>query len=144
MGKSERIQDLFEKLGNIGPKEKETIEISKIISDVIGMLLDARISKGMTQRDLADRSGIKQSAIARMEKMNVIPRLDTLVKVAYHLGVKIQFEDKLNEVQYCAIISNPTITVESTTYYFENDQNSFDSPKPEIIYKAKPQWGCNL
>jgi transcriptional regulator with XRE-family HTH domain len=141
MKEFESVQDIFERLENMGPKEKETLEISKVLSDVIGMLLDARISKEMTQRDLAKISGIKQSAIARMERMKVIPRLDTVIKVAYHLGVKIKFEGKKNEVQYCAIITDPTIKLESTPYFFENGQNSLVSPSFEYMYKTKEQWG---
>lgn len=43
---------------------------------------------GMTQRELADRTGIVQSHIAKIEVNTIMVRLDTLAKIAEGLGVK--------------------------------------------------------
>ena len=40
----------------------------------------------MTQRDLAEASGLKQPAIARIESMRSVPRVDTLLKLLVPLG----------------------------------------------------------
>lgn len=45
-------------------------------------LMDARIKKGLTQGQLADRVGTKQSAIARLESGKYNPSLHLLEKVA--------------------------------------------------------------
>ncbi|MGH2573205.1 MAG: helix-turn-helix domain-containing protein [Actinomycetota bacterium] len=42
------------------------------------VLLQARKRAGLSQRDLAARAGMPQSAIARIEKGVVLPRVDTL------------------------------------------------------------------
>ena len=68
---------------------REFFDISEIISAIIGDLVAARVRKGWTQRDLAAACGIQQSAIARMERFQVMPRLDTIVKIARELDIKI-------------------------------------------------------
>ena len=40
----------------------------------------------MTQIQLANLSGVKQPAIARMEKGECVPNFNTLLKVLYALG----------------------------------------------------------
>lgn len=64
----------------------EEIEIiSKLVTEVI----ERRIELGLSQRDLATISGVKQPAIARFETLGTIPRLDTLIKILKALGLKI-------------------------------------------------------
>ncbi|MDB5254679.1 MAG: Helix-turn-helix domain protein [Candidatus Nomurabacteria bacterium] len=47
-----------------------------------GMVEQARISKGMTQVELAKKIGTKQSAIARIENGSSLPSLTILQKIA--------------------------------------------------------------
>lgn len=56
----------------------DTIKIAEKLGSVISELLKLRVDKGLTQRDLAEITGLKQSAIARLEKLNAIPRMDTI------------------------------------------------------------------
>ena len=48
-----------------------------------------REKRGLSQRELAERLGTTQSAIARLEAGNVSPSLPTLDKVAEALGVEL-------------------------------------------------------
>jgi transcriptional regulator with XRE-family HTH domain len=59
---------------------------------------DLREKRGLTQKELAERLGTTQSAIARLEAGNIAPSLPTLDKVAAALGVElvVSFVD-LNE-----------------------------------------------
>ena len=52
---------------------------------------------GLTQRQLAEKCGIKQSAIARIERIQVIPRLDTLLKIAKCLECTISIDNVITE-----------------------------------------------
>lgn len=57
---------------------------------IISELIAARLRKGMTQRQLADRIGTKQSAIARLEAGNVNPSIGFLNKAASVMGYKLK------------------------------------------------------
>lgn len=62
-------------------REKINFEVS-----LIGKMIEAREAKGMSQRELAELSGVKQPAIARIESMKTTPQIDTLLKVLAPLG----------------------------------------------------------
>lgn len=61
---------------------------------LISQLIAARTKKGMTQKELADKMGTKQSAIARLEAGNVNPSLGFLEKIASVLGAKLHIQLK--------------------------------------------------
>ena len=63
--------------------EKDEIQL-KI--DFAGKLIEAREQKGISQKRLAEMSGMKQPAIARLERMQTTPQIDTLFKVLKPLG----------------------------------------------------------
>jgi DNA-binding XRE family transcriptional regulator len=71
----------------VSPAERERInfEIS-----LIGKMIEAREEKGLSQRKLAEISGVKQPAIARLESMKATPQIDTLFKVLHPLGYTIE------------------------------------------------------
>ena len=71
----------------VSPAERERInfEIS-----LIGKMIEARGEKGLSQRELAEMSGVKQPAIARLESMKTTPQIDTLFKVLHPLGYTIE------------------------------------------------------
>lgn len=57
-------------------------------------LIQARIDAGLTQKELAERSGIRQSNISRIESGSATPTLQTLKAIANGIGkkLKITFE----------------------------------------------------
>ena len=67
----------------VSPAEKAQIEFETAL---IGKIIEAREEKGLSQRDLADISGVKQPAIARLESMRSTPQIDTLFKILSPLG----------------------------------------------------------
>jgi len=56
---------------------------------VISQLISARLKKGLTQKDVAEKLGTRQSAIARLESGNVNPTLEFLQKIAQAMGYKL-------------------------------------------------------
>jgi hypothetical protein len=53
---------------------------------LIGELIKARQEKGLSQKKLEELSGVKQPVIARMEKGQTSPQIDTILKVLAPLG----------------------------------------------------------
>ncbi len=98
------FNEAIEEIKSSGSIEKETIEIAEEISRIVGDIAEARFRSGLTQRQLAEKSGIKQSAIARMESLQAIPRLDTLVKIARCLDVKINVDSISTEISKMGIV----------------------------------------
>lgn len=87
-----RIEDyrlLWNQVKDKSPEKKKTVEVAEQMAQIIDEIISARLDKGLSQRDLAKLCNMKQSTVAWMETFQAVPRLDTLVKIAYSLGVKI-------------------------------------------------------
>lgn len=54
------------------------------------MMIDARLEKNMTQKQLAEVSGVRQSNISRIENGTCTPTLTTLCEIASALGKKLK------------------------------------------------------
>lgn len=83
----ERWSDLDKEIRSISNSEKMQIDL---VADLVDEIIDVRQSLGLTQRDLAERTGLKQSAIARIESGGAIPRLDTVLRIALAMGLKFK------------------------------------------------------
>jgi ribosome-binding protein aMBF1 (putative translation factor) len=64
---------------------------------VVLQLIELREKHGWSQRDLAERAGMKQPQLARLETGQVEPKLDTLQRLAKAMNSRltIRFEDDL-------------------------------------------------
>ena len=56
---------------------------------IIGRILDARKDAGITQAELGELSGVKQTFIARLENNKTDPQLTTVLKVLRPLGMTL-------------------------------------------------------
>jgi len=81
------ITDYMNDETRVSPAERERINFEV---SIIGKLIEAREEKGLSQRALAELSGVKQPAIARLESMKATPQIDTLFKVLHPLGYTIE------------------------------------------------------
>lgn len=77
------FSDYMNDESRVSKAEKAQIEFETAL---IRKLVEAREAKGLSQRDLAELSGVKQPAIARLESMKSTPQIDTLFKVLSPLG----------------------------------------------------------
>ncbi len=59
---------------------------------IIQAMLDARKSAGMTQKELAEKTGIAQGDISRLETGNANPSLKTLQRLAEGMGMRLKLE----------------------------------------------------
>ncbi len=85
--------DLFENV-KLNNEQKEYFKYVDMTNEIIVQLINRRLELGITQRQLATKSEIKQPMIARIEKFESIPRIDTVVKLADALGLKITISSK--------------------------------------------------
>lgn len=83
MKKHLTFDEMFHDDEFVCPEERERINFEV---SLIGKIIEAREAKGLSQRDLAELSGVKQPAIARIESMKSTPQIDTLIKVLMPLG----------------------------------------------------------
>ena len=67
----------------------EEIAESDLEAELIMALIDARESQGVSQRSLEELSGIRQPAIARIERGTNSPTVETLIKLLTPLGKKL-------------------------------------------------------
>lgn len=81
------FNEMFEDDDFVTPEEREKINFEV---SLIGKMIEAREAKGISQRKLAEISGVKQPAIARMENMKTVPQIDTLLKVLVPLGYTLE------------------------------------------------------
>ncbi len=86
MKASNKFSDFYNDDANVSPAERAKIEFEV---ELIGKLIAAREAKGLTQQQLAEAAGVKQSAVARMETLKATPQIDTLFKVLTPMGFKL-------------------------------------------------------
>ena len=76
-------------------KEYEAIQPEM---DVIRAIVDARTSQNLTQKELAERTGINQADISKLENVTRNPSVNLLKRLAEGMGMalKIEFVPKQN------------------------------------------------
>lgn len=76
------------------PKFAEAWAETELEDQIKRILIQARIDAGLNQKELAEKSGIRQSNISRIENGSAIPTLQTLNAIAKGVGkkLKISFE----------------------------------------------------
>ena len=79
--KSEALKD---------PKIKEAYDSFELDFSIIRQILDKRLKRGISQKDLAKKIGTGQSAISRLESGNYNPTLSFLKKISEALGSKLE------------------------------------------------------
>ena len=70
-------------------KEYETLQPQY---EVVKQIISAREELHITQKDLAERTGIRQSNISRLERGNYNPSVEFLRKIAKGLGKEMHIE----------------------------------------------------
>ena len=66
--------------------------------DVIRAMMDARISQNLTQKELAERTGINQADISKLENGTRNPSLKLLKRLADGMGMTLKIEFVPKEV----------------------------------------------
>lgn len=76
------------------PEIKKEYELLRAEYEAIEKIIELRIKNKLTQRQLAERIGTKQSGVSRFEKGLTNPTLYSLSKIAAVFGKKLILEFK--------------------------------------------------
>jgi predicted transcriptional regulator len=71
---------------SISDAEKQEI---RQMAQLVSRIIERRQAFGLTQKQLADRAGLKQAAVARLESATTMPRVDTLLRVSNSLNLQL-------------------------------------------------------
>ncbi|NUQ00937.1 MAG: helix-turn-helix transcriptional regulator [Armatimonadetes bacterium] len=74
------------------PEYRAVVERHAVADAVSLWLVKYRARHGLTQRSLAARVGMQQSAIARLEQGDIEPKMSTLLRLARSLGEPLELE----------------------------------------------------
>lgn len=113
------VISLDQMLQNIKERSEDsrlTIEAAEKTIKIINKIVESREALGLTQRDLAKKCGIQQPALARIETCKVIPKLNTIIKIAEAVGVKIESFTPIEEKQMKMIYSFSQVIINSSLY----------------------------
>lgn len=72
---------------NISPEQEAEIQLEM---DIIEATIEARKNSNLTQRELSEKTGIKQPVIARIETAKHSPTTSTLMKLLYAMGYTLK------------------------------------------------------
>ena len=83
-------KDYLVRIGN----ENVLIEVQQkeLARSIVDELIAERKRQGLTQQDIADRTGMKAPNVTRIESCKYTPTLDVLERYAMAVGKKLQFE----------------------------------------------------
>lgn len=79
--------DYISELEATSPEFREARERLRPQFEFRKAVIGARLAAGLTQRQLAEKMGTSQAAIARLESGTRLPAIDTLYRLAQILGV---------------------------------------------------------
>lgn len=82
--------DIWEKESLKNPKIKAEYDRLQPEFVLIQALIDARVKKGVTQEELAEKIGTKQSVISRLESGRANPSISFLKKLAQALNSHLE------------------------------------------------------
>ncbi|WP_286821143.1 helix-turn-helix domain-containing protein [Mitsuokella sp. UBA4253] len=74
------------------PEFKKEYDALEPEFEIIQAMIDARKDAGLTQQELAKRTGIAQSDISKLERGNANPSLRTLRRLAAGMGKKLHIQ----------------------------------------------------
>ena len=73
----------------LDPEFKAEYERTRPDFEIMHALVDARISQNLTQKELVEKSGVRQSNISRIENGTCSPTIATLEALATGMGKKL-------------------------------------------------------
>ncbi len=115
------IDESNEAFASLNDKAREVQMISFKINELMDSFVQERQRRNLTQRDLADLLEWKQPALARMERLDSIPRLDTFLKALMKVGGNLIIEYFTDTIPVeCTKSSSYVNQISSTSGVYSN------------------------
>ncbi len=83
------LEDALKQFASKSEENRAVLDTSLKMKSLMDQIVEERLFLDMTQRDLAELTGIKQPMIARIEKLESIPRLDTFLRMVDKLDFEV-------------------------------------------------------
>lgn len=77
------------------PEVQKALKKNELEFQIAKAIIEARINKGLSQKDLAERLHTKQSVISRVENAKTTPSLSFLKRLAEALNTSLQVQFKV-------------------------------------------------
>lgn len=71
--------------------------LSDLEYELITEMIRVRKEKGLSQQEIANRTGLIRETIARIENRYVSPQLDTVIKILNSMNCEIKIVEKKSE-----------------------------------------------
>ena len=83
-------------------ENRQLIDLVKKTNALIDQIILERNVQDLSQRDLARIADVKQPMIARFERAETMPRLDTFIKIAQclNLDLKLEHVERFSSIEY--------------------------------------------
>lgn len=88
-GKTSDALEILRDIAGNDPARKKRLDAIRVRHQIIQDIYDARQRLGLSQRVLAELSGVSESTIARIERVETTPRFSIVLKLAKALKVKL-------------------------------------------------------
>jgi DNA-binding phage protein len=87
---SKPYNEIDDYIAAFSEEERQEYVAAATALDLAGLLYQLRQKKGLTQRSVAERTGLKQQAISRLEKAASNTQLGTLQRYLGALGYRLE------------------------------------------------------
>lgn len=85
-----KLQDYIKERSNKSPEFREEYAKYQPEIECVRALVEARKTQNLTQKELSERTGIRQSNLSRIESGKCKPTLEMLQKIAAGLGKTVE------------------------------------------------------
>ena len=79
------------------PEFREYYQEMQPLADISKAIIDARLKKGLTQKELSNLCGVPQANISRLEACDGNPSIKTLNRIARSLNMRLEIKLIPNE-----------------------------------------------
>lgn len=96
----DNVSDRLHRKSFENPEYAAIAEMYRVVEDVARLLLGFRMEHDLTQKQLADRLGMTESMVSRLESGQHMPNLKTLCRLMVVFRKRILFGDHTAELEH--------------------------------------------